>query len=283
MPWHHIIDRIQIRSIQIFGVDIFPRHENQSLFQPIQGFVAVGVGPLNYDDAYVEQTTEPHPNLTGGMPFLAQRMKLRAPPPLHMAHYHKKKIFNNYMEDNPKLPSSKTFRTIAALFKAKANYKTIFLKLPSMIFSYYNYKWKATQNLVLAKEAIRGPYYDLFSVPDCNAVVERASAEFQKQAAERDKESTTAESLEATTAEGLVTAMLVTNPPLPVAPIAAPAQKTYIATVEGDGRTKDSRRCSAAPFGCPNLAKDCSRRGWKKCRLVMARSTRVQVPETEED
>jgi hypothetical protein len=49
-----------------------------------------------------------------------------------------------------------------------------------------------------------------------------------------------------------------------------------------DGRTKDSRRCSAAPFGCPNLAKDCSRRGWKKCRLVMARSTRVQVPETEE-
>jgi hypothetical protein len=74
MPWHHIIDRIQIRSIQIFGVD-FPRHENQSPFQPIQGFVAVGVGPLNYDDAFVEQTTEPHPNLTGGMRFLAQCMK----------------------------------------------------------------------------------------------------------------------------------------------------------------------------------------------------------------
>jgi hypothetical protein len=43
-----------------------------------------------------------------------------------MAHCHEKKIFNDYMEDNPKRPSSKTFRTIAALFKAKANYKTIF-------------------------------------------------------------------------------------------------------------------------------------------------------------
>lgn len=141
--------------------------------------------------------------------------------------------------------------------------------------------------MVLAKEAIRGPYYDLLakmSVPDCNAVVERVAAAFQKEAAERDKESTTGDSLEASPTEELVAAMVVTNPPLAVPPIAAPAQTTYIATTveEGDGRSKDARHCSAAPFGCSNLAKDCSRKGWKNCKLVIAKSARVLVPKSEE-
>jgi hypothetical protein len=32
MPYHDIIDRIQIRMLQLFGYDVFPQHVNQALF-----------------------------------------------------------------------------------------------------------------------------------------------------------------------------------------------------------------------------------------------------------
>ena len=51
MPYHDKIDRIQIRMQQLFNCDIFPKHVNQSLFEPIKDFVAVGIGELNYDEA----------------------------------------------------------------------------------------------------------------------------------------------------------------------------------------------------------------------------------------
>lgn len=54
MPYHDLIDRIQIRTMQLFGYDIFPHHANQSLFTPIKNFVAVGVGPLTSDPAFVK-------------------------------------------------------------------------------------------------------------------------------------------------------------------------------------------------------------------------------------
>jgi hypothetical protein len=83
MPYHDIIDRIQIPMQQLFGYDIFPQHVNQALFDPIAGFVAVRVGPLNYDSKFVENGP-PDPKLKGDMLFLVLRMKLRGPP-LHIA------------------------------------------------------------------------------------------------------------------------------------------------------------------------------------------------------
>ncbi len=76
MPFLHYIDRIQLRYIQIFGFDPFPNHTNQALFKPVEGFVAVGIGPLNYNEDFVENSDVPHPSLKGGLLFLAQQMGL---------------------------------------------------------------------------------------------------------------------------------------------------------------------------------------------------------------
>jgi hypothetical protein len=61
LNWHnfghiyrHYVDRIQLRMLEIFGVGPFSCHVNQLLFKPIKGFVAVGIGPLNYHSDYVE-------------------------------------------------------------------------------------------------------------------------------------------------------------------------------------------------------------------------------------
>ena len=70
--------------------------------------------------------------------------------------------------------------------------------------------------------------------------------------------------------------------PQPVAPLTAPTQAQY--NESGDGRGNDSRRCGAAPFGCPNLASNCCGRnkGWKNCRLYINKDPRVRVPADEE-
>ena len=48
-----IIDRIQIWNEQIFNVNIFPSHENSFQFKPIEDFIAVGIGPLNYKKEFL--------------------------------------------------------------------------------------------------------------------------------------------------------------------------------------------------------------------------------------
>ena len=53
----------------------------------------------------------------------AQRMGLKCPP-LHVSSPHEKRIFNEFMAENPK-PSSSNWRELAKLFKAKTNFKTI--------------------------------------------------------------------------------------------------------------------------------------------------------------
>ena len=64
------------------------------------------------------------------MLFLAKRMTLRGPP-LHMAHPEEKKLFNDYLRDHSK-PTAKTWDDLAAVFKEKANYTTVFPKLPDV-------------------------------------------------------------------------------------------------------------------------------------------------------
>jgi hypothetical protein len=85
--------------------------------------------------------------------FLATRMKLRGPP-LHMSHPREKSIFYKFFERHPQQPTGKTWDELAALFLAKADYTTIFPKLPSMLRNYYN-KWKITQELVMIKDSVK--------------------------------------------------------------------------------------------------------------------------------
>ena len=64
MSWHHKIDRTQLRMQKLFGEDIFPSYTNHLLFKPTPDFVAVGIGPLNYDSKCVEEV-KPDPALKG--------------------------------------------------------------------------------------------------------------------------------------------------------------------------------------------------------------------------
>ena len=279
MPYHDIIDRIQIRYLQLFGSDPFPEHGavNQALFDPIKDFVAVGVGPLNYDSKFVDHG-EPHPKLTGGLLFLARKMKLKGPP-LHVAHPREMHLFNEFMREHPR-PTAKTWDELAALFKFKSDYETIFPKLPSMLRNYYN-KWKVTQELTMLKDAVRTDYYGLLiklGKPSRN--MDNAAAEFQKNRSDAQMEEPVV-NLGETVAEAAI-ADLPLNP-MPVPPIVAPAQISYV--VSGDGRGRHNRLCGAAAFGCPRLAKNCSGRngGWQNCELVKRRSAHIDMPSTDFD
>jgi hypothetical protein len=269
MPYHDLIDRIQIRHLQIFGVDVFPRHNNQALFKPVEGFVAVGIGPLNYHPEFVE-SGPPHASLKGDMRFLAERMELVGPP-LHIAHPYEKHIFNEFMKDNPSTPNSKTWRALAANYKEKTDYKTVSPKLPSMLQNHFK-NWKASQDLVTAKEAVKGPFYDLlaqFSVPASSSVTNSRAAVFQKETSDKDKEDNAVggrDCLDQSQAERAM-ASAPTNP-MPVAPLVAPQQTDYVPVGDGDGRGNDARLCCAAFLGCRKLAVDCARMNWQSCQQV---------------
>jgi hypothetical protein len=217
MPYHDIIDRIQIRMLQLFGYDVFPQHANQALFDPIAGFVAVGVGPLNYDSKFVE-IGPPDPNLKGDMLFLALRMKLRGPP-LHIAHPREMHLFNEFLKEHPR-PSAKGWEDLAKLFKEKSDYLTIFPKLPSMLSNYYN-KWKVIQELVMIKDSVKTDYYGLlkkFGQPSGES--KNSAAEFQKNASDRQL----LEPID-DLGETVAQAAIATAPPnpMPLPPLVAPA------------------------------------------------------------
>jgi hypothetical protein len=69
-PWLQYVDRLQTRILNIFAADPYPRHTNLEQFQAIDGFVAVGVGPLDYGNEFVEKGP-PHELLKGDLKFTA--------------------------------------------------------------------------------------------------------------------------------------------------------------------------------------------------------------------
>jgi hypothetical protein len=203
-------------------------------------------------------------------------MRLKGPP-LHVAHPREMHLFNEFMREHPR-PTTKTWDELAALFKFKSDYETIFPKLPSMLRNYYN-KWKVTQELTMLKDTVKTDYYGLLKkLGKPSRDMDNVAAEFQKNRSDAQIEEPLVD-LGESVAEAAI-ADLPLNP-MPVPPIAAPAQSTYI--VSGDGRGKDKRRCLAAAFGCPRLAKECSGRsgGWKKCKLVIRKSAHIDLPDTD--
>ena len=88
-----IIDRIQIWNEQIFNVNIFPSHENSFQFKPIEDFIAVGIGPLNYKKEFLHLSKKPHQSLKGDLQFVAVRMLVEGPPlSIHLKE--EKKLFS---------------------------------------------------------------------------------------------------------------------------------------------------------------------------------------------
>ena len=278
IPWYHLIDRIQLRMIQLFEHDPFPNHTNQALFQPIKGFVAVGVGPLCYDDDFVEKSSEPHQALKGGLRFLAKRMKLRGPP-LDLAHKEEFSFFNEFMKTKPRV-NRQNWVELAKQFKAKANYVSIFPKLPSQLARHY-VRWKANQEVILAKEMMKTSYYALLSkLASPLEVTATRAVDHQRRETAKQVQQASVQITETNTE-----ALLREDPnrmpdnPLPVAPIGAPQQQQYV--IAGDGRTKDKRLCAAAAFGCPRLARDCAYHDAKECGLVL--QGEVQLPDDPEE
>ena len=70
-------DRIQSRILEIHGVQLFPNRTNVSEFKWLD-FVAVGIGPLHFDDRFVT-TGPPADNLKGDLKWAAERMGLKYP------------------------------------------------------------------------------------------------------------------------------------------------------------------------------------------------------------
>ena len=177
--------------------------------------------------------------------------------------------------------TQKNWQQLASLYKAKANYKTVFPKLPSMVKLYYS-KWQVSQELVMIKDSISVDYYGLlkkFGKPSDDNITKNPGAAFQKESSAPPSDDAVA--LDEPTANAKRGISLEDAPEsiLPVAPFAAPAQKDYNEST--DRRTTDTRKCSAAPFGCPNLAKDCSgRRRWRYCRFV-ATSSSIDITDKE--
>jgi hypothetical protein len=108
-PWLQFIDRIQRRIVNIFRADIFPSRSNLNLFQAIEGFIAVGIGPLSYSSEFLEKGT-PDKRLRGDLHFAALQMKLKCPP-LHVDHPKEKQLLNDFLKENPK-PSAKRWREL---------------------------------------------------------------------------------------------------------------------------------------------------------------------------
>jgi hypothetical protein len=101
----------------------------------VKDFVAVGIGPLNYDDEYLHKIGEgktPDPHLSGGLRFLVERMRLRGAP-LDMGHPNEMKIFNDFMKENAGKLCGKNLKLLSAIYKRKSDYKTIFPKMSSML------------------------------------------------------------------------------------------------------------------------------------------------------
>jgi hypothetical protein len=98
-PWLHYQDRIHLRYLEVFGVDVLPRHSNLTQFKAVDDFVTVGTGPLWYNNDYVEAGV-PDARLKGHMIFTATRMKVRCPP-LHIAHPAERKIWRDFLKTTP--------------------------------------------------------------------------------------------------------------------------------------------------------------------------------------
>jgi hypothetical protein len=257
------VDRIQLRNQEIFGVDIYPRHTNLAQFKAVDDFVAVGIGPLYYDSAFVKPG-EPDSRLTGDLLFVAKRMKVKCPP-LHLEGPHEKKIFNEFVKAHPK-PTTQHWKELAARFLLLTNCKTIFPKLPSMLKSYYN-RWKDSQLIVMAEEEMKSDYHALLMELAKPGRGSASKAIEQQLSAQR-------ELAEGTELEATLQA--APENVLPVPPLAAPGQVSFVHLASSQKR---DRRCCYFPC-CSMMVSKCN--GYKRGMCIEVNSGRVALPSPDE-
>jgi len=135
-------------------VIIFKNHINSSLIQTDPTFISVGISPLHYSSDYVIKGT-PSDNLKSDLRFIAEKMNVVCPL-LPIAHRNEKRIFNDFYKNNP-TSIDITRKELAKIFLKKANFQTIFPKLPSMLKAHEK-KWKKNSLIKLATDQMRENY-----------------------------------------------------------------------------------------------------------------------------
>ena len=222
----------------------------------------MGIGPLHYDENYVTKG-KADARLSGDLHFMATRMGVVCPP-LHIAHPKEKKMFNGFMEENPR-PTGRDWRAWSKRFLDATDCKHVFPKLPSMLKSYYN-RWKDSQMIVMLKEATNTEYQSLLT--DLAQPARGSSAGVQRQQAvamELVQDTETDQDF-----------INLPDDPLPVAPFVAPGQDVFVNASNG---TRRDQRCCMFPK-CTKMASECN--GWKPGDCTEVSSGRVEQPTTEE-
>jgi hypothetical protein len=131
-PYLHLVDRTQSRISELYdGTVVLPRHKNLLDFKTMD-LISVGIGPISLDPEFV--TVGPSKDgMSADLSFLARQMGVTIPPIMPCT----KEEFT---------PTSKTWSKMARVFVSKADGRTIFPKLPSMLRSYDD-RWKANQSV----------------------------------------------------------------------------------------------------------------------------------------
>lgn len=236
-----LIDKIQIRHRELYGVTIYPRHNNGLEFQANDEMTSVGIGPLSYSDRYVK-VGESHPSLKGDLKFLAKQMKLELPP-LPVASRREIKMFTDFMINCSGKPKESDFANLAHQYLVAADGIDVFPKLPTMVRSYFN-RWKKNQMIKAAKDSV-GPAARslLLKLSGSVAVPED---HYCGQALEKECSRLSDEHV--SSLAGSAEAEASPKPAMPamfVPPVAAAGQKSYKPAVKP---TSTTRRCAWAPF-----------------------------------
>ena len=227
-----------MRHRELYGVTIYPRHENGLDFLGNENMISVGIGPLSYSDQYVKKG-EPHANLKGDLKFLALQMNLELPP-LPVASRKEIKIFTEHMIQCSGKPKESDFVALAHKYLVEADGVEVFPKLPTMVRSYFN-RWKKNQMIKAAKDSVGPAAKSLLlrlsgstSAPEHHYCAEAIQAE--------ESACTGGTSPQAESCQGSMF----------VPPVAAAGQKSHKpATV-----ISSTRRCAWAPF-CKLTADKC--------------------------
>jgi hypothetical protein len=249
-PWHHLVDRIQIRIQEIYDVVVFPSHENASQFKAIKDFVAVGIGPLSHSFDYVTKGM-PHPSLKGDFRFLAKKMKV-VYAPMPVSHPMEKAMFNHYKESHPNDLTKSKAHELAKTFKRKTNGTTILPKLPSMLFQYEK-AWKRTNEIKMAREEMKESFKEIIGALTHEKAKE--SAAWGAMMDDNDDLNITPKT------DAIAVEATATDTQIHVAPICGPTQTSYIPTSTTTASSQQTRACYYAPY-CKKEASICG--GWKK-------------------
>ena len=147
-----IIDNIQKHVQELYNVLIWPRHKNITIVGGKDDFISVGIGPLTYDERFVELSEVPAAHLKGDIRFIASQMHLKYPA-LPIDSVEEVKIFRDFIQNNK--PTRANIERLCQVFKEKSDGKIIFPKTPYILNNYLT-TWKKNHE-IKAREKELGP------------------------------------------------------------------------------------------------------------------------------